>query len=310
MSRTRSSFISILTLLAVPLLMGAKGPGCGGEVSIGDDKAECPTSACGGVPAIACWDGSSPYTGKCLAASDGTCGWEKRACPAKPSECTPCAIPLLACADGTSPYTGKCYTDAATGSCTAEYKGCGDGTCTTSECGPGLGMPSYTCEDGTIGGNTGRCIRTGGKCGWEVKDCPRKCTDAECGAIPPVAPCPGGSGPTVECKRQSDATCSWIVGTCPVTACAKVESYPRTCSVQSDCAWGLHTVNCCGSEHAMGVSASAKATFEADEKACDATYPGCGCAAMPTVDDGGKTGSAFAVDCVSGVCTTHVTSSL
>jgi hypothetical protein len=311
MSRTRSCFVTLATLLAVPLLMGAKGPGCGGEVSIGDDKTEkteCPTASCGGMPAIACWDGSSPYTGKCLSKGDGTCGWEERACPTK-TECSPCAAPVLACADGTSPYSGKCYLDA-TGACMAEYKGCSDGSCDKSECGPALGMASWTCEDGTIGGNTGRCLRKAGKCGWEVIDCPRKCTDSECGAPPPVAACGDGTTPSVECKRKTDGTCGWNVGACAVTACQKVEAYPRACTGKSDCTFGLHQTNCCGSERAMGYTKSAAATFGADEKACEATYPGCGCAASPTVDDSGKTGTAFDVDCVAGSCTTYVTATL
>jgi hypothetical protein len=79
---TRSSFFSVLFLVAIPLL-GAKG-GCGGEVSLGDDA--CPTSACGGMPELACWDGSSPFTGKCLSKTDGTCGWEPRKCPDMPAD--------------------------------------------------------------------------------------------------------------------------------------------------------------------------------------------------------------------------------
>jgi hypothetical protein len=97
---------------------------------------------------------------------------------------------------------------------------------------------------------------------------------------------------------------------CPMSACDKVTSYPRACAVKTDCAWGLHQINCCGSEHAMGFSKSASGTFAPDEKACVATYPGCGCAAMSPVDDSGKTGLEFDVDCVSGVCTTFVTKGL
>jgi hypothetical protein len=45
--------------------------------------------------------------------------------------------------------------------------------CSPTECGPQLGLPNWTCEDGSIGGPTGRCIqRAGGSCGWEINDCP------------------------------------------------------------------------------------------------------------------------------------------
>lgn len=44
--------------------------------------------------------------------------------------------------------------------------------CSADECGPQLGLPNWTCEDGTTGGPTGRCVQTGDTCGWEVRDCP------------------------------------------------------------------------------------------------------------------------------------------
>ena len=55
------------------------------------------------------------------------------------------------------------------------------------------------------------------------------------------------------------------------------------------------------------VRGPAAGSFAADEKACEATYPACGCAEYPTVDDFGKAGTEFAVDCQMGACTTHVT---
>jgi hypothetical protein len=301
--RTRS-FFSLLFVMAIPLL-GAKG-GCGGEVSLGSDA--CAESACGGMPELACWDGSSPFTGKCLKKTDGTCGWEPRKCPDKPAECSTCAIPEIACADGSSPYTGKCVTDPATAKCIAEYKGC-SGECAKEECGPALGMPSYTCEDGSTGGSTGRCLRgADGKCGWEVKDCPRKCETTDCGAPPPIAPCKDGTAPPMSCVRSADgAACVWNVGMCGVTACEKVTMLPRKCATKSDCTVNLHMTNCCGSMHAIGQTKSVIDEFGPLEKECQASYPGCGCAAMPTVDDYGKMGTEFDVDCVSGTCTSFVT---
>jgi hypothetical protein len=44
--------------------------------------------------------------------------------------------------------------------------------CSVDQCGPQLGLPNWTCEDGTMGGPTGRCLKTGDGCGWEVLDCP------------------------------------------------------------------------------------------------------------------------------------------
>jgi len=46
--------------------------------------------------------------------------------------------------------------------------------CDKAECGPQLGLPNWPCEDGSIGGPTGRCIRnSAGSCGWEINNCPR-----------------------------------------------------------------------------------------------------------------------------------------
>jgi hypothetical protein len=44
--------------------------------------------------------------------------------------------------------------------------------CSPADCGPQLGLPNWICEDGTTGGPTGRCVKTGDDCGWEVHDCP------------------------------------------------------------------------------------------------------------------------------------------
>lgn len=304
-TRRSTSLFAVCALVVFPLLFGAKG-GCGGDVVIGDD--ECAKSACGAMPALACADGSSAYTGRCLGQPDGTCAWEKRSCPA-PTSCEPCAVPDIACADGSIPYTGKCFLDPS-GKCTAEYKGC-PGECTKAECGPELGMPSYTCEDGTTGGPTGRCLRdAAGKCAWEVKDCPKACTAADCGPIPDHVACPDGTAPPTTCKRKSDGTCAWDIAACPVSSCDMVTKVSRACTTASDCTYGVHQTDCCGSTHAIGISTSAASSFASEEKACDATYPACGCAAQPTVDDSGKPGTAFAVDCVSGVCTTHVTTGI
>jgi hypothetical protein len=50
--------------------------------------------------------------------------------------------------------------------------GGGSASCSSSDCGPQLGLPSFTCEDGSIAGPTGRCLPTpDGGCGWEVLTC-------------------------------------------------------------------------------------------------------------------------------------------
>jgi len=62
---------------------------------------------------------------------------------------------------------------------------------------------------------------------------------------------------------------------------------------------------------APGRAAKDKAAFEAEEKLCAATYPGCGCPTGPTRTEDGSFATimvgAIAVDCVAGTCTTYVT---
>ncbi|MGZ6068917.1 MAG: hypothetical protein ACXWVM_41350 [Polyangiales bacterium] len=49
----------------------------------------------------------------------------------------------------------------------------GASTCADPECGPSSGAPSCLCSDGSLGCNTGRCLRNfAGTCGWEYRVCP------------------------------------------------------------------------------------------------------------------------------------------
>jgi len=63
------------------------------------------------------------------------------------------------------------------------------GDCTDEECGPAPMCPAYECDDGSLGGCTGRCYRlTDDSCGWEIRNCPSDalrwywtCGDPVCG---------------------------------------------------------------------------------------------------------------------------------
>ncbi|MCK6575051.1 hypothetical protein L6V77_28605, partial [Myxococcota bacterium] len=61
---------------------------------------------------------------------------------------------------------------------------------------------------GSTGGDTGGTTGGAGGGGGDV------CTPDDCGPMPPVAPCPGGVGPTVTCERQADGACGWSIGPC------------------------------------------------------------------------------------------------
>jgi hypothetical protein len=121
--------------------------------------------------------------------------------------------------------------------------GSGDGAasreCAPASCGPALGMPNVICPDGSTGGPTGRCLEDrGGRCGWEIRDCPSL---ARCGA---GVGCSGGlvcvdrSGDA--CTYPADAGCD---GACVVpTFCGGIAAIPcpggRACvdDPRDDCA--------------------------------------------------------------------------
>ncbi|MBK8172134.1 MAG: hypothetical protein IPK60_17565 [Sandaracinaceae bacterium] len=46
-------------------------------------------------------------------------------------------------------------------------------TCDEELCGPPSRAPIFMCVDGSVGGNTGRCLRNDdNSCGWEMRECP------------------------------------------------------------------------------------------------------------------------------------------
>lgn len=144
--------------------------------------------------------------------------------------------------------------------------------CTKDKCGPMAGAPAEQCADGSIGGNTGRCIdKGGGVCGWEFRTCP------------PAPACFDASGKIVE-------------------------SYKK-CNTVSDCTVLTYQQDCCGTMHAEGVATSTLATIKACTDKRTAGFPGCGCASRPTFADDGTTDSTFSgvqptVACNSNRCET------
>lgn len=241
-SSRRSVLPAAALLFAWPVLLGARG--CTDPVPIGGD--ECDASACGtplGLPAVVCADGSTGgNTGRCVLQGDpGTCGWEVRECP--PVACTPsdCGIvpPVV-------PGTTVSCERVADGSC--QWVGTTDPTCSDpTSCGPAPGTPSWICADGSIGGNTGRCIASAdGSCGWEIRACDptTECTLAECGPMPgsPAIICADGSigGNTGRCLRDpTTAHCGWEQRACPTSpdTCAGLAG--TSCAAGEVCIYGV-----------------------------------------------------------------------
>lgn len=99
-----------------------------------------------------------------------------------------------------------------------------------------------------------------------------------------------------------------------VEPCAYVDVLDRSCIDDTDCAFGVHQSDCCGTSVVLGFAAGERSRFEALEPACVESHPLCGCAARPTTAESGETVtdvSAVQVACVSrgprSVCISYVT---
>ncbi len=86
-------------------------------------------------------------------------------------------------------------------------------------------------------------------------------------------------------------------------------TFNKACTGAGDCAIVLHQTDCCGSLAALGINQGERARFDRDEALCRSMYPGCDCAARPTLaEDGNQALSPtdISVDCRVGACTTFV----
>lgn len=85
--------------------------------------------------------------------------------------------------------------------------------------------------------------------------------------------------------------------------------FDESCQEDQDCVVVFHQVNCCGTQGAWGIAASAQAAFHQAEEVCRSQFPACGCPAFATEADDGNTAwdaGQFAVRCRSGECFSFV----
>lgn len=85
-------------------------------------------------------------------------------------------------------------------------------------------------------------------------------------------------------------------------------TFSKACGGDGECAIGVHQINCCGSQKAIGMNRGEVPRFEAAEKICRSQFPRCGCPTLPTVaeDDRSETQGVIQVRCSAGACMTYV----
>ncbi len=83
----------------------------------------------------------------------------------------------------------------------------------------------------------------------------------------------------------------------------------KKCVAATDCYVANHMINCCGTMVAIGLNAAdTQGEFPYLEGKCEAAYPACGCASLPTAAEDGRTSAdgTIMVECTSGLCATYV----
>lgn len=138
------------------------------------------------------------------------------------------------------------------------------------------------------------------------------------GTSPPVdAPAGADSPSALDAPLADDAPVATDAPTPPsdgTSPCDYVDTIDRSCETDADCSVVLHQTDCCGNSAMLGIRTTAYPEYGANEPACMASYPGCGCpAGLPTTDSGETVTDTSAVlaACVSrgprNACLTYVT---
>ena len=226
-----------------------------------------------------CSDGECPSTLACSELDEPSCLAREDCAPIYGSESTDPGVPV---------YAG--CTDA------------GPATCNPGSCGPPLGLATIICADGSLGGNTGRCLQNAdGTCGWEIRECPMPC---DCGPAPAIARiCDDGSSGVMNCEVRSDGTCRWAFDCPTVTACTPEECAPAPGAPSMICADGsvagpmcvrispdacgwIFTTCPCDASSGMTCPPTCEPSSGADCPPCDATSCGPAPGALPRCSDG------------------------
>ena len=156
----------------------------------------------------------NPETGACTregqSCGSTVCGADQICCN---MSCGICVAPTESCTDQTCVECGArtCPPEWTCRMATSQAE-CMPPTCDDAMCGTPLDFPQYRCEDGTLGGPTGRCVRQrDNSCRWEVRNCTRACREEDCPRQRPMNTCTTGMTATSVCRRATSGRCSWVV---------------------------------------------------------------------------------------------------
>jgi hypothetical protein len=184
--------------------------------------------------------------------------------------CTDDGCPTLVACEGLDETSCLAREDCEAAYADEGFAGCSTGggggeECAVEECGEASLAPAIICDDGSIGGNTGRCIAgADGVCGWEWRECPdpepTECTEEECGPAPgiPSWTCADGTigGSTGRCRRAEDGVCGWEIRDCEPVDCTEIPMCDFECPAGThnpvDEAGCVHTCECVPDEDTGG----------------------------------------------------------
>jgi hypothetical protein len=131
------------------------------------------------------------------------------------------------------------------------------------------------------------------------------CTEIAC--VPDMA-IAGGDGMSMGGDGMAAGDLGGAEVMCAVAMNPTFPTFSKACRGDGECAIGVHQINCCGSQKAIGMNRGEVPRFEAAEKLCRSQYPRCGCPTLPTVAEDGRSEiqGSILVRCDAGACMTYV----
>jgi len=208
---------------------------------------------------------------------------------------------------GANGCTGEEFSsDVPDGGPSVGSSGSSGGSAGTTSAGSGSGTTSASGGQGgaPVAGTTGTTTGGGGQGGVGAGG---QRVDASNDVSPDV-------GDAASDRRTDARDANTDSGDGSVPPCSFVETLDRRCTMDADCAIGIHQTDCCGNTLAIGFNFSQRERFDTLEPGCRMSYPGCGCPVGPTRTSTGETAfdiAAIKVACVTGgpikECRTYVT---